>query len=561
MSRRVRSALAALVVTGGLGAWAARAQSDVPPSPTVEPAMTPATPAATTGSDEDGEPAAQAAPTAPAPVISVPAPAAGLDAAGRAAWLDARLGTLRRNAGELASARIGVAVMDPATGTFIAGLDADEPRRLASTTKLATAAAALAVQGGAARTTTALYAEDRAGVAPSREVVSGDLVLRAGGDPTFGRADLEQLVDELWRRGVRRVDGGLVIDATAFDDVHQPPHYDEKPDDAAFRAPIAAATLDDDAVSVIVTPGSAAGSAAGVEPSAGGAYVVLTNEALTTDTGRTALSVQVKVVPAAGAQPPRLELTVRGTIRTDAAPTRLRKRVDSPEHFLGETLRVLLAARGIRVAKARLAIRAVSPRARLVARHDSPPLAQVLHALGKYSNNFVAEMVLKGLAVGAAPATTAAALTTARAAWARLGMGPGAFRIDNGSGLYDASRVSPRQLAGLLVGAWRDFRIAPDFVSQLAQAGVDGTLAKRMLSGPANGWVRAKTGTLDDVIALAGYAGTPLGAPLVFVVIVDDLPKGRARAARAFCDDVAQAVAALAQTPASQTPAHGARSP
>jgi D-alanyl-D-alanine carboxypeptidase/D-alanyl-D-alanine-endopeptidase (penicillin-binding protein 4) len=480
-------------------------------------------------------------------LTATPRPPAGLAPAARAAWLDQRIDDIVAAHPELGHARIGVAVVDTATGALLAERAGDQQLRIASVSKVLTAAAALSLQGGQHRYVTALLADERTR-SPDRAVIAGDLVLRAGGDPTLTTLDLDDLASDLAAAGLRRVQGALVIDVSAFDGQTLPPAFDQKDDAAAFRAPIAAAALDADAVTITVVPGATDGAPARATTSAGGSYLELVVEAVTTERGRTALAVATEVLPD---NPPRLKLTVSGTMRTDATPSRIRRRIDSPHHFLGETFRQRLAAHGIRVGQPRLAFRAASLRARLIAVHESEPLAVVLRALGKHSNNFVAEMVLKGLAVtrGGPPATFAQALTLAQGALARLGLPPGSYRLDNGSGLYDSSAVSARQLSTVLVSAWRDFALAPDFVAHLSQAGVDGTLTRRMTDGPARGVVRAKTGTLDDVIALAGYAGSTRGQPLAFAVVVNGLTRRDARAARGLCDQVAQAAAALAATP------------
>jgi D-alanyl-D-alanine carboxypeptidase/D-alanyl-D-alanine-endopeptidase (penicillin-binding protein 4) len=138
-------------------------------------------------------------------------------------------------------------------------------------------------------------------------------------------------------------------------------------------------------------------------------------------------------------------------------------------------------------------------------------------------------------------------------AWlAEAGLPEGSYRYDNGSGLYDSNRFTPRQLTTILRRAYRDFRTSSDFVAALAVSGADGTLEKRGARGvsprepdrfggpgPAERYVRAKTGSLDDVSALAGYAGAVGRAPLAFAVVVNGMPKSAARAARALADEIA----------------------
>ena len=88
----------------------------------------------------------------------------------------------------------------------------------------------------------------------------------------------------------------------------------------------------------------------------------------------------------------------------------------------------------------------------------------------------------------------------------RIGASDAGVVIKNGSGLFDANRVTRvRAPCELLRWAWRDPAIQPEYVAQLSVGGVDGTLHKRFRQELTRRRVRAKTGTLDDVIALSGY--------------------------------------------------------
>jgi D-alanyl-D-alanine carboxypeptidase/D-alanyl-D-alanine-endopeptidase (penicillin-binding protein 4) len=119
----------------------------------------------------------------------------------------------------------------------------------------------------------------------------------------------------------------------------------------------------------------------------------------------------------------------------------------------------------------------------------------------------------------------------------------------NGSGLFGDSRVSAGQLARLLAAAYSDPAIQPEFVSQLAIAGVDGTLAKRLTQLPSPRVVRAKTGTLDDVIALSGYVlGRTAERVFAFSVLCNGV-HGKQPAARALADEIAGALARHLWTP------------
>jgi D-alanyl-D-alanine carboxypeptidase/D-alanyl-D-alanine-endopeptidase (penicillin-binding protein 4) len=131
-----------------------------------------------------------------------------------------------------------------------------------------------------------------------------------------------------------------------------------------------------------------------------------------------------------------------------------------------------------------------------------------------------------------------------RAQLAKIGLPPGAYRSENGSGLFASTEVSAKQLLVLLGAAHRDYRIGPDLVGSLPVGGHDGTLARRWVGRPAMGRVRAKTGTLDRVSSLAGYIGVDGGHLLAFAILANDIPPGQRAAVRAAVDEMVEALAA-----------------
>jgi D-alanyl-D-alanine carboxypeptidase/D-alanyl-D-alanine-endopeptidase (penicillin-binding protein 4) len=99
-------------------------------------------------------------------------------------------------------------------------------------------------------------------------------------------------------------------------------------------------------------------------------------------------------------------------------------------------------------------------------------------------------------------------------------------------------------LIALLSAAHRDYRIGPDLLASLPIGGIDGTLARRWHGHPAKGRVRAKTGTLDKVVTIAGYLAADSGHPLAFAILVNDVPPGQRGTARALMDELVDVLAA-----------------
>lgn len=169
----------------------------------------------------------------------------------------------------------------------------------------------------------------------------------------------------------------------------------------------------------------------------------------------------------------------------------------------------------------------------------SPTVRALVAWMNAQSDDFVAEMLLKGLGARRAGAgTTAAGAAVVRAVLAGRGVPLRGVRLVDGSGLSAGDRLTARALAALLASALGDAQLGRIFPASLPVAGKTGTLEDRMRGGPAYGRVRAKTGTTDAASALAGYAGRRY----VFAIRMNGRP-GAVDAARAAQDRVAQLLA------------------
>jgi serine-type D-Ala-D-Ala carboxypeptidase/endopeptidase (penicillin-binding protein 4) len=138
----------------------------------------------------------------------------------------------------------------------------------------------------------------------------------------------------------------------------------------------------------------------------------------------------------------------------------------------------------------------------------SEPLSDILVEMDHDSDNYVAELLLKaiGAEVGGA-GTTAAGAAVVERVLAASGVPLTGVHIVDGSGLSVDDRLTAGAVASLLLESWRDLDMRSVLWNALPVAGVSGTLQNRLLTGPAHGAVRAKTGTTDLSSALSGYAG------------------------------------------------------
>lgn len=421
----------------------------------------------------------------------------------------------------------------------------------ASTLKLATTAAALTQLGADYRWHTVVRAAsgpDAAGV------VSGDLVLVGDGDPTLsGRpfpyrylahpplppwapdAALEELAAQLAAAGVRQIDGDVVALPSYVEPQPYPPGWEIEDLPWGYGAPPSALAVNENSRFVVLRPGAAPGAPATLEVyPPDGDEPELRNRV---DTGAAGAGTHIDLADDVDGA-----VDVTGTIALDSAGDLETVAVRDPAAFAArQFLRALndhdIVVRG-RPRAAALGAEAAAGAE--LARHDSPPLWQVLQATDKESLNFEAEMLLPALAQAAGGAPTRAdGLDAVRDFLRGLGAGPAAAHLEDGSGLSRRDDISPAALVAVL-RAMDTAPAAARWHALLPAAGADGTLATRLVA--LAGRVEAKTGSMSGVNALAGYAVTSTGRRLAFAIVSNNDPRPEATV-RAFLDRLVQAIA------------------
>jgi serine-type D-Ala-D-Ala carboxypeptidase/endopeptidase (penicillin-binding protein 4) len=162
----------------------------------------------------------------------------------------------------------------------------------------------------------------------------------------------------------------------------------------------------------------------------------------------------------------------------------------------------------------------------------SAPLWRILHTMDRDSDDFISEMVLKTVgALGDGTGTTAAGVTVARSVLEQMiGADARNLHLVDGSGLSAANRATASALAQLLARTARDPTLGPPLRQALAIAGVDGTLRDRPVGSDR---VLAKTGSLDGVSSLSGYATTKSGGNFAFSILMNGPHLDEAEAHRA----------------------------
>ncbi len=177
----------------------------------------------------------------------------------------------------------------------------------------------------------------------------------------------------------------------------------------------------------------------------------------------------------------------------------------NPALAAGSLFRQALEAEGIRVTR-RSRSGVLTSVGLPLARDVSEPLAEIVRFMGRESDNFTAEMVVKQLgSVYADAGTTTAGVRVVRTALADAGVPLAGVRLADGSGLSRLDRLTATAVVALLEAGLASVDVRDAFLQSLAVAGVDGTLEDRLESRPARGRVIAKTGTTSTASSLSGF--------------------------------------------------------
>jgi D-alanyl-D-alanine carboxypeptidase/D-alanyl-D-alanine-endopeptidase (penicillin-binding protein 4) len=434
----------------------------------------------------------------------------------------------------------GIIIIDAQTGDTLYELNSNRYFVPASNTKVFTTALALATFGPEHRFRTTI---ESSGTLSEDGILHGDLIFVGRGDPNLsnhklpfqdklqreGSADkvLAEMADAVAAKGVKQIAGDVIADDSFFPYDPYPAGWTAGDLFFGFGAPVSAISFNDNSLSIEVQPGDRAGVPAlvSIEPCDGSdslAYDITTAEHSS--------KLKLEVVRQQGSP----STLLRGSIPLSSPPTKLDLAMLDPAACAARALKKLLEARGVRVmGQARVhhappqepgvlsappPTESASPQdQRLVlAEHFSVPLIEVVRLLAKISQNLHSEILLRAVArEKSGIGSTEAGLKVEQDFLKSAGVPDGDVILDDGSGLTRDNLVTPRAMATLLryiaTQSWGEA-----YISTLPVAGKDGTLENRLKNTSATGRIQAKTGSLEHVRSLSGFATTLGGTHLIF---------------------------------------------
>jgi D-alanyl-D-alanine carboxypeptidase/D-alanyl-D-alanine-endopeptidase (penicillin-binding protein 4) len=416
----------------------------------------------------------------------------------------------------------GVLVRSTAASQDVYALNAAKLMMPGSTMKIVTAAAAAEQLGWDHRFETRVVS-----LAPVQaQTLRGDLAIIGGGDPSISeRSDvpgqLRALARQVHQAGLDRIEGGVIADDDRFDDNMFGDGWTLDNLPYGYSAGISALLYNEGSVDLVVSAGAAEGTPVAIQVRPGGSGLQIDNRLLTvSETGTGVLTLHR--VPGSS------KVTVDGRIPAKSAPFARTASVDNPTRFFAAAFREALAAEGVEVVGDAIDIddfesKPDLSRARTIASIQSPPVRDLIAAMMKVSQNQYAEMLLRAIGAepGAAGATAEMGRRRVREILRTWSVPDDSYIMADGSGLSRYNYASAESLVRILQILLESPRHAR-FRGTLSVAGRDGALARRLAGTVAEGKVQAKTGTIDNARAIAGYVDTADGETLVFAMIANN---------------------------------------
>lgn len=439
--------------------------------------------------------------------------------------------TRRRVAGVLnglkASTQVGVFVADARNGAVWFDSDADEPLKPASVLKLFTTAAALVRLGPDFQYETRVYRN------------GPELWVIGAGDPGLDDDRINRKYDRppdfllrTWSDALKKAGGPpitkLALDDSIFDEQLRHPSWPADQYMAWYQAPVAGISYNDNCLDSRATLQGGDVTLA-LLPPLPPEFVHDTMRSGKTHRPIVRRNADSDIFEFSGT------LTRGGALEPVSA--------NRPTVFFGHALRVALQKAGLGQDIAVVA-RTFQPRdlaALQPAIVHRTSLRDVIWRANTFSQNMFAECLLKSLeAYGpdgrrtGVPGSWTGGAQVLRSTLSGVGVELRTAKIVDGSGLSHENRVTARQIVSLLLAMSRQPSGAA-YRESLADAGQEGTLKNRYKDAAFAGRLDAKTGTIQNVHALAGYIDRPDGTPLAFAILVNgpsgaDLPSRIARA-------------------------------
>ncbi|HVH70745.1 MAG TPA: D-alanyl-D-alanine carboxypeptidase/D-alanyl-D-alanine-endopeptidase, partial [Candidatus Dormibacteraeota bacterium] len=469
--------------------------------------------------------------------------AAVTDAPRTLAELQTRIGEIIRQP-RLAPGIFALKIVSLDTGRVIYEENANKLLRPASNMKIYTVSAALDRLGPEYRYITSVYARERP---EENGTLKGNLIIYGRGDPSiaarFHNGDYFKGINNLAARilaaGVKRIKGDLIGDESYFNGAPLGGGWEWEDLQWWYGAEVSALTVNDNSIDLTVKPGARVGAPCVITTGPPAPFLSISNRALTGPRGtRSDLSIY--------RGPGQNVLEITGSLPLGDEGFSGSVAVPDPALAFVSMLRDALEKRGVKIegrvrtvnARSGLSLlprplptaieasgAAPLPRPVEITNLRSPPLSLIAAHTLKPSQNLYTELILRSLGVvtktSVGQTDEEAGLEAVRKFLGRAGVDGHELVLNDGSGLSRNDMVTANA-SGQLLTFMAKHRYAAAFRDALPIAGVDGTLRDRMKGTPAEGNLRAKTGTLSSVASLSGYVTSAASEHFVFSMMLNN---------------------------------------
>lgn len=406
-------------------------------------------------------------------------------------------------------ASIGVVMSNP-QGDIIYSHNANKQFTPASTTKVFTAAAALAKLGPDYKYATIL-------------AESGHSVyLIMHGDPSFGSENLKKLLETLKEKGITTIKGNFVIDDTAFNGPRHGKGVEWQDSLWYYGAPADTIILDNNQMRINIKANEPNKKASLTYPEWEKYRPSIVGEVKSVNHAQANAECQLIIHP-----DHQNNMHVHGCW-AEKNPVTLRLAIQNTRPYIKDRVEDILKQLGIKL-KGHVTFGKAPQDAIVLKTHDSADLSKLVSRVLKKSDNLYADSLLKNLAVESGHSGNfKTGVATLKKVLSNAGYkNANQLELYDGSGLSHYNLVSPQQLEKVLVLALKNKDTwGKAFIKGLPTSGVDGTLRYRFSDTPLKGKVTAKTGGLTGVQTLAGYL-VHNNQYYPFAIMIDNVPKSK----------------------------------
>ncbi|MEK4484467.1 D-alanyl-D-alanine carboxypeptidase/D-alanyl-D-alanine-endopeptidase [Psychrobacillus sp. FSL H8-0484] len=420
------------------------------------------------------------------------------------------------------NASSSVTIRKASTGEVVYEYYGDRSITPASSLKLLTGAAALETLGENYRFSTAVLTDGKV----QKGTLKGNLYLRGQGDPTLLKIHFDNFADGLVKQGIKKISGNLVGDDTWFDSVRLSAGILAEDEPYYYAAAISALTLspneDFDAGSVIVE----------AKPASNGNSTKVT---LTPETNVLQVVNKSKTVPKGYKNTLKITRQVGSNkvIITGNSPigTFGKKEwisVTNPTLYALDVFKKSLSEKGVTFESSSKVVQGKTPKtAKSLVSRKSMPLKDLIIPFMKLSNNTHAEILAKEMGkVVYGEGSWDAGLKVMREYADSIGLDSRKWNFEDASGMSYSNKITSKQMSQLLYVVrsepWYSTYSKSLPIAGLSDRFIGGTLRNRLKMPPAKGNVMAKTGSLENIKSLAGYAYTKNGETLIFTVLTEN---------------------------------------